>query len=418
MAIFENPELGITAGTPGQGGLSKLFENKLFLQMLAGAGQDISAGRAIGPSLSKVTQQNIATQNYAKLLKKILSGEIEGGKMTMSDVGMKIDIPKSALELEGDPSLKGIAGQQEAETPHDRAIIGSKLPGGSGIDWAQVGNPFGAVNPSASPLGNLSGADLAGLTPQDISQVLQFKFTQEQFGQKKISDMIDLIYKSTLAKESLARTEKLGRPEATKPVDKPYPIRLHTTGEELTLREWNLLPRADKEYSAYVHTVGEGGRVMSKEEFEALDPTEREQFLRALLKDSDLEAGYTRIFGPKTVTKTPTPMNWTTATRELQKRYGKLDPTGMWVVTDELQLRHRKAQEFLDQFRQEKMHPLTAVNEAEKRANAWQEKIESRYFQLLEAAGRIKDEVRRQREIDKIKNSYHAQYKYIPSRGQ
>ena len=202
--LTDEPTVGVGGG--GGGKLSNLFENKLFLQMLSAAGQDISAGEGVGKRLGAVTQQNIATQNYAKLLKKILSGEIEGGKMTMSDTGMKIDIPKSALDI----------GQE-------LAIEGSQLPGGSGIDWAKEGSPFKGpkeamdlVNPSASPLGNLSGADLAGLTPQDISQALQFKFTQEQFRQKKVSDLIDQVYKGALTEQALATAAKARRPVVPK----------------------------------------------------------------------------------------------------------------------------------------------------------------------------------------------------------
>jgi len=48
---------------------------------------------------------------------------------------------------------------------------------------------------------------LAGLTPENISQVLQFKMGAEAAEQQKLNDVIDAIYKGALTKEALARTK-------------------------------------------------------------------------------------------------------------------------------------------------------------------------------------------------------------------
>jgi len=86
-------------------GLSNLFQNKLFLQYLAGAGQDIASGEAIGTNVNAITQKAIAAQNYPKqqayylkLLSEMLRGKVpEGGKVVTDSKGVKIDVPASAL---------------------------------------------------------------------------------------------------------------------------------------------------------------------------------------------------------------------------------------------------------------------------------------------------------------------------------
>lgn len=58
-----------------------------------------------------------------------------------------------------------------------------------------------------SQSGGVSAGDLAGLTPEMISQAMQFKFAKEEMDQKKVTDLIDMIYKTSLAGEAVARTE-------------------------------------------------------------------------------------------------------------------------------------------------------------------------------------------------------------------
>ena len=93
-------------------GIQDMFSNPLFLQYLSAAGQDISAGGPIGQNVGRVTEQNIAARSQAKLqnqyltaLGKMLSGDIpEGGKVTMDNKGLKIDVPKAPTAPETPPS--------------------------------------------------------------------------------------------------------------------------------------------------------------------------------------------------------------------------------------------------------------------------------------------------------------------------
>lgn len=192
MAIFENPELGIVTGTPGQGGrLSNLFKNKMFLQMLAASGQGIAAGEGVGPRLGGVVQQNIAAQSYAKqqdrylkILQSMLAGEQipEGGKLTMDSKGMSISVPKLAMEAGGEISTGGAGG------------------GGVGPGAGLSSEVMKIINPSLGLLGDISAADLAGLTPQDLQSALSSAMGIEALKR-------DIPYKQALTEEARARTE-------------------------------------------------------------------------------------------------------------------------------------------------------------------------------------------------------------------
>jgi hypothetical protein len=178
--------------------VGKLFENKLFLQYLSGMGGAMSAGEPVGPALNQVTQQNISSQNYMKLLAKMMKGEIpEGGshQVTTDAEGTKMTfkMPKNVL---GGTAENTVLAQQ-----------GAGLPGGSGTDWS-------FLNPSSSPVS--SSADLAGLTPEMISQALKFKLAGEEMEQKKITDYTDMIYKKALTEQALATAEKT-KPSITIP---------------------------------------------------------------------------------------------------------------------------------------------------------------------------------------------------------
>lgn len=252
-------------------GLSNLMQNKLFLQYLSGAGQDIASGQPISANVNQITQQNIAAQNYMKLLQRMLSGEVpEGGKVTMDSKGMKIDIPKGGETSDSGKQLSlgvtGATGQNEA----------------SGLGPLMLQGGLGFLNPSTSPLGDISGADLAGLTTQDISSALEGALGVEALRQKTIRDMLSAIPE---------------QPDI-------FPISVPGVGQVST-EQWKALPTSEKEYAAYVHAAKQLGDedIMTREEFKTIDPTNRAQFLRELMENPELakmekelrEAGATRI---------------------------------------------------------------------------------------------------------------------------
>jgi hypothetical protein len=186
------------------------MDNNLLWQYLSAAGMDIGAGKPIGANVNAVTQQQISSRNYVKLLQKLLEN---GGKMNIDKDNFSIKAPTNALGGSG-----GSPASQEMQDMAD-ALSGGPMEGGSGpIPKVQapsttnnnsmntdlvkllMGGSLGSINPSASPLGDLSGADLAGLTPNDISQALQFKFTKDELERRSIGEVLD--YDAKMAKLS------------------------------------------------------------------------------------------------------------------------------------------------------------------------------------------------------------------------
>jgi hypothetical protein len=111
-----NPSaMGIGAGggeAGGMGGLANLLQNKLFLQYLSSAGGALSKGDPAGGALDAVTQQNISSQNFAKLLAKMLSGNVpEGGAVKMTDKGLSLNVPQSMLSQSGFSGLGAGSGK-------------------------------------------------------------------------------------------------------------------------------------------------------------------------------------------------------------------------------------------------------------------------------------------------------------------
>uniref|UniRef100_A0A6H1ZAN1 Uncharacterized protein n=1 Tax=viral metagenome TaxID=1070528 RepID=A0A6H1ZAN1_9ZZZZ len=169
------------------GGLSNLFQNKLFLQYLSGAGGAISAGQPAGPVLDKITQQNIASQNFMKMLQQMMGDAASSktsSKATLDGTKLKYETDMSELGKELFPGAAGMAG----------------AGGSAGLGKMEM-NP---LNPFASPA--MSGADLAGLTPENISQALQFKFMGQEMENKKMSDLVDMIYKRALTEQAMTAT--------------------------------------------------------------------------------------------------------------------------------------------------------------------------------------------------------------------
>jgi len=75
--------------------LNDLFTNKLFLQYLTAGGSDLLSGNPFGTNVNAVTNQNIASQNFMKLMQQLLSGDET--KATIGKDGMKLQLPAAAL---------------------------------------------------------------------------------------------------------------------------------------------------------------------------------------------------------------------------------------------------------------------------------------------------------------------------------
>lgn len=100
-----------TTGTTGTGlmdSLSKLFQNKLFLQALSGSGAALAGEGSVASSLDKINQQSITAQNFSKMLSGVLGG---GGKMTVDKDKFNLTGPSSFLSG-GTQGMRDVAAGQ------------------------------------------------------------------------------------------------------------------------------------------------------------------------------------------------------------------------------------------------------------------------------------------------------------------
>ena len=196
---------GVGAGAAaGAGGLSGLFQNKLFLQYLAGAGADLAAyggntDKGFQPNaINAITNQSIQTQNMAKLLKTLLGPD--GTKATFSNTGMNLTVPKESS------MFSDILGGGDGTFKVDQSLVPSTTPtptpnNSSVGGGSSVANPFVISQPEM----NISASDLAGLTPKDIASAIGMKQAQDQLKQQSYKDMVDAFYKgSTMQKDATA----------------------------------------------------------------------------------------------------------------------------------------------------------------------------------------------------------------------
>ena len=276
--------------------LNNLASNKLLMQYLAAAGADIGAGNPIGQNVNAVTQQSIAAQSKAATNKKMMQAL---SRMLGKGVDFKSD-SEGAVTIKGD--LENILSGGELGPKPDEGLelanTGSSEPGGSGVKWTTENMPQ-RFNPFSS---ELNANDMAGLSPQDISQSLSdaisvqnMKMNADQMKQKKITDTVDMIYKGALTDQAISSAEKN---RAGEPLDKSLPIEVPGIGK-VTQRQWNSLPTKDKEYALYRQSAINAGEdpadILSKPKFESLVPTERERFLRAAMDDPELMKSATEL---------------------------------------------------------------------------------------------------------------------------
>jgi hypothetical protein len=181
--------------------------------------------------------------------KMLGGGEVPAGwKLTRDEKGTKMEIPSGLGSLGG----QGAPTQELS-------------------NMGQMGQ-MDTINPFVSSQPGISAADLAGLGPQDVSRALSGATSVEALRQQSIANMLSTFYN---------------------PLDRPYPV-TSETGEVMSTREWKALPSSEREYLAYLHTakkLGAPKEELTRGFFSSLEPTEREKFVRAALKDPKIMAG-------------------------------------------------------------------------------------------------------------------------------
>lgn len=192
--------------------------NPLLIQYLAAAGSDLLSGNPIGANVNKVTNQQIQNSSFQKLLQRML-GEAQSPNNTS-----KMTMDGTKFKFEGD-----------------------------------MNNPFAQDNSNfqSSPL-DFNSADLAGLTPEMISQALQFKFQKDQMSRQSVNDLVDRIYKGALTEQALASAEKMRNPpiKDTRTSDiKNYEF-AQNQGFTGSFEDWQTTDTAD--WKDYQKAKGEG----------------------------------------------------------------------------------------------------------------------------------------------------------------
>ena len=207
------------------------------------------------------TKQTIATQNYMKMVKQMLAG---GSKFTMDKDKFTLGGPSTLL---GDVS--GLLKDEKVPFKGAPSGMAMNVPGGQlNTQQDQLRQSF--LNPSNGSL-DIFSAGLVGLTPENISQALQLKFTKESLEQKKLSDF--------------AKMMQAIQPGPAAPIEVPG------LGK-LSLKQWSSLPTNDRSYYLYAASAKQRGEeAMTKEDWVAsTDVNTRIQYLEGLEGDEDLKS--------------------------------------------------------------------------------------------------------------------------------
>ena len=280
--------------------LEKLSQNKELMTYILGTGLDVGAGNPLGANTGAAIMQNITAQNYNKrqnqLMQWIKEALNPGTKSSMSvgsdGVNMKLssesDMFKSLLQDTGPGGIfEGMA--PPFGTPGTEANP-MKQRG------AATANPFEVGQPSPP---EFSASDLAGLTPEDMSRALGgalsvegMKTKQDELEQKRISDVIDMLYKNKLM-ENISSEIRAREQEKVDPLDQIFPINALHEPEGTTLREWNALTPDQQNYEGYFHTAKQLGDkdIMTLQEFkQSFTENEQEHFLNTLMNNPKMKA--------------------------------------------------------------------------------------------------------------------------------
>lgn len=246
------------------------FNTDLLMYYLAGVGGALGGKGSWQESLGSMSQQQMQSQNYMKMMQQMLGGLPAGAKMSGDKDNLTVKMPTGSL-------VGGKDGGAENSFP---ARV-SPSEGGTGIDWTKDANlppvarnrlmAEGLLNPTASPL-DISSSNLVGLTPEHIASGLQIKLKGEEIETLKA-------YREALGAKALGGSS----------LDKPFPIQVPGVGA-VTTREWSALPKEDREYAAYVHELAENGETpLSREKWRReTHPNNRTMYLEDLMKRPEL----------------------------------------------------------------------------------------------------------------------------------
>jgi hypothetical protein len=261
-----------------------------------------------------------------------------GAKMTLDKESISIKGPMSMLQGSDGPGGPGDApgpGGTFGEGATSTGVQGatsaptSEAKASQSVLSTLLRGNLGVVNPSGSPLGDLTGADLAGLTTRDISQALQFKLAQDDVGRQSVNDLISNIYKLSQIEQGAAAVGVAKAREARllRDLTRQAPLNVPGLGR-LSLDEWEALDTKTKAYSYYAFNANQQGEnVLPYNEFvQQADPSSLVQYYDLAKKDPEFKefyfeskkAGAARItIGEKAESRKA--LNWVDAVDDMQK---------------------------------------------------------------------------------------------------
>ena len=168
-----------------------LLSNKLFLQYMAGLGQDMSQGNPASTNVNAVTSQAITAQNWKNYMLEMLGpNKVPGGKLTLDDGGATfkytpeylaekgVDIGDLSGGTEGQPTPPGVGPSFNVpqSTPATASSATTPTPAAAP---ATGGGAVPRPNPFVLGLSNLSDSDLAGLTPAMMTTGMEMKLRSD-----------------------------------------------------------------------------------------------------------------------------------------------------------------------------------------------------------------------------------------------
>ena len=246
-----------------------LLENNLFLSLLSGGGQALSEGNSLASGLNPIVQQTIGAKSKENLQNKYIDKLTKAGLGFTSgpkgEVTIKAENMKQFVDiLEGGEGGSEGVGTQDLSIKPESGLGGLGGMDAGGLELSKL------LNPSSSSPGS-SFADLAGLTPKDVSEAF--------------SGAVDLKYKEGLI-------DYYKRQGDAKSTNRTYPIKVPGVGN-VTLNEWKALPLNDRSYAAYVHQSKlhkPGEPVMEQGEWNrTVDKDTKTAYIRGLLDNTDLK---------------------------------------------------------------------------------------------------------------------------------
>ena len=420
-----------------------LINNPMFQQFLSAAGGAMDP-KGLAGGLDRVNQQQISTKNFAQMLSQILGNAPTGFKMSGDKDNFKINVPTAAL---GEGGFAGVGignpgsyGGETGKPAGDTTTVQPYGPGGGG------GGEGGGSNNNmmaqllgftASSPGNFSGADLAGLTVQDLTQALTGAIAVDSLAQRGNIAAgqlgmrgAEITQRGETAEGQLGATERrtdiMAEATAQRATSDAEAAKINQRKVELlekserkldetfvggmSLRKFNSLSSTGKEYSLAKAAAGMVGDeiFMPLKEYKELPRSSQLQLLEGLRDDPELMKIATDLAKAKQAPKLPTEMTWQNSWKNLQGLFGDFNRYDQWTATPRDRAAFSRARLYWNEYKDKGYSPAKALEMAQIKGKQDRAAAEKEYHSLIKRAG--DNEVA----INKIRVQTKKQLGYIP----